>query len=754
MPLNTLKQLWRLSLGWYRWWRADVRLWLARLLVLTLVTSVIMLSSALGNSGWYEKLYVPLLTISSLGLLILSILIILNVYDLLLAIRQRQPGARLTLRLVIVFVILASLPVLVVFYFSLSFLHQRLDTWINVEVEPIVRDALQLSRATLNDRLLSALRDTRAQIKILRSLNDESSKLELTKLREQTGAHSYTLYNQDLNIVAFSSENIEQLLPYRPEQGLLRLSERPYYIGLEEPVPGKGLYAQVIIWANYTDSDDLHAKPQPRILHALYLIQRKEINELANRMEERASRYQQTAYLRDALKLSFTLVLFLVLLLSLFSAAWGALFAARKLVAPVKYLAEGTRAVAEGNYQKQLPANQIGELSFLVKSFNEMTRQLQKTHTALQASRQQSDNQLAYLEVLLERLSSGVISLDQDYKIRTCNQAAEQILHIGLLEFFGKPLLDTCANHPSLAGLCQTASSNLKHEIDEWQEQVTLFGHKGRTVLLCKGSRLPALGDEKSGYLLVFEDVTALLQGQRDAAWSEVARRLAHEIKNPLTPIRLSAERLRHKYLPTFPDKEANTLDRMTSTIIQQVENMQDMVNAFSNYARTPTMKWQQVDLNKVIEDVLNLYQTGKTQFTCRLDANVPLIDADSGRLRQVLHNLIKNALEANEQAEYIKISIATSYSQHDKIHAVELMIQDNGSGIPEDLIENIFDPYVTRKTKGTGLGLAIVKKIIQEHNGEIWVTNKPGACFNIRLPLQRTRIHGDHEATSKLDSL
>ncbi len=716
------------------------RLWLIRLLVITLTASIFMLSSALENSGWYGKLYVPLLLINSIGLLALSILTFLNLRDLILAVRHREPGARLTLRLVILFVILAALPVLVVFYFSLSFLHQRLDNWVNVEVGPIVTDALNVSRAAFDDNLSSALNTSQILVEKLRKLDNASAILELNDLRTEFGASVLTLISDTGHIIAFSSADTRQLLPYHPVNALNNMQGREYYMNLE-PMPDKSLFSQVLIWATHQDSGigDLPLSinaTQKRLLQALYPTNNK-INELAISMEERTNDYQQSAYLRQSLKLNVTLFLSLVLLMTLFSAAWGALVAARKLVAPVRDLAEGTLAVAEGNYEKQLPANRIGELGFLVESFNEMTRRLRKTHTALQDSRKLADLQLAYLEILLERLSSGVLSLDSQYRLRTHNAAAEQMLGSPLVAFVGKPIADSCSDYPALQTLCEAIVPNLEQDKNEWREQVTLFGNKGRSVLLCRGGHLPALSDDKHGYLIVLDDVTALIQGQRDAAWSEVARRLAHEIKNPLTPIRLSAERLRHKYLSTFPKEEINTLDRMTHTIIQQVESMQEMVNAFSNYARTPAMNWQKVDINALIEDVLTLYQGSVAKMICRLDNHLPEIDADPSRLRQVLHNLVKNAIEASEDKDNVQLTLVSKYHHQGNIQALELQVKDNGSGIPEELLDKIFEPYVTHKVKGTGLGLAIVKKIIQEHSGEVWIENQDGACILIRLPVQ-----------------
>jgi nitrogen fixation/metabolism regulation signal transduction histidine kinase len=333
--------------------------------------------------------------------------------------------------------------------------------------------------------------------------------------------------------------------------------------------------------------------------------------------------------------------------------------------------------------------------------------------------------------MVLARMSSGVLSLDGEFCLRMSNDAAEHILGISLTDMKGKSLLESCVNYPPLQTLCEGVTVHLHAEAIDWQEQLAFFGAAGRKVLLCRGAKLPDLDGQGIGHLIVFDDITQLLQAQRDAAWSEVARRLAHEIKNPLTPIRLSAERLRHKYLASFPDKEAQTLDRMTHTIIQQVDAMKDMVDAFSEYARSPQIVIKPLDLEKLVNEVLDLYPSKNIQR----QLEKVQVEADAGRLRQVLHNVLKNALESN--ATDPKIIVSITNRQENNARFVELKIQDNGHGVSEEVLGRIFEPYVTTKTKGTGLGLAIVKKIIEEHGGIIWMENNPvgGASVIIKLP-------------------
>ncbi|HKJ77087.1 MAG TPA: ATP-binding protein, partial [Gammaproteobacteria bacterium] len=270
--------------------------------------------------------------------------------------------------------------------------------------------------------------------------------------------------------------------------------------------------------------------------------------------------------------------------------------------------------------------------------------------------------------------------------------------------------------------------------------EVVLFGAGGRQVLMCRGSALGEHGQPQGGHVVVFDDITALIQAQRDAAWGEVARRLAHEIKNPLTPIQLSAERLRHKYLRQMGPEDAEVLERATHTIIQQVETMQEMVKAFSDYARTPELERRPIDLNALVREVLDLYGgDGQAEIETALDPELPRVEADAGRLRQLLHNLVKNALESGGREGPVRLEVSTRCAREDTCRHVELRVRDNGPGFPEQVRSQLFEPYVTTKRKGTGLGLAIVKKIVEEHGGMLGADNRAegGAEVTIRLPIR-----------------
>ncbi|HED17327.1 MAG TPA: HAMP domain-containing protein, partial [Gammaproteobacteria bacterium] len=418
-------------------------------------------------------------------------------------------------------------------------------------------------------------------------------------------------------------------------------------------------------------------------------------------------------------------------------------------VEPISDLAEGTRDVANGDYANQLPMRGHDELGFLVASFNQMTRRISRARNQAQLSQQQAEEQRAYLEAVLAHLSSGVLTLDQDGTGRTANSAAQEILSVDLSLCIGESLDAVAEIYPHMKRFVDMVMDYLHDQAPEWRDETVLFGRAGRQVLILHGTRLQVETIQSGDFVLVFDDVTTLVQAQRDAAWGEVARRLAHEIKNPLTPIQLSAERLRHKFLASMDADAAKVLDRATHTIVQQVESMKEMVNAFSEYARAPQIRLERIKINKLVNEVCELYRAASSpaDIHLSLDQNDPVVEADSGRLRQLFHNLIKNAQEASEGAALVRIDISTRCMDEHGCEYCEITVRDYGEGFPEDALGQYFEPYVTTKPKGTGLGLAIVKKIVEEHGGMIWIENvrtadtpdAEGAQVQVRLPVVNT---------------
>jgi PAS domain S-box-containing protein len=411
------------------------------------------------------------------------------------------------------------------------------------------------------------------------------------------------------------------------------------------------------------------------------------------------------------------------------------------LTAPITELAEGTRAVARGDYRRELPVTSHDELGVLVESFNDMTQRIAAARDEARRSQHQAESEQAYLKAVLGSLSSGVLTFDERLALRTANAAAEKILGADVHQVVDRPLDVVLERFPHLAEFAHTLRTRMATNEAAWEGEVAIVGPAGRRVLLCRGRSLPAPQEDHVGYVVVFDDITALIQAERDAAWREVARRIAHEIKNPLTPIQLSAERLRHKYLETLDPAGAEVLDRSTRTIIAQVEALKQMVKAFSEYARMPRMEPVALNLNALINEVLDLYRIGEhdIQFDVALDPAVGNIEADPARVRQVLHNLIRNALEAMRDTAIARVRVATHWYADGAERGVELRVEDSGPGIPDELMANLFEPYVTTKPRGAGLGLAIVKRIVDEHGGKLWAANCAGggAGIYVRLPAE-----------------
>lgn len=707
--------------------------------VLLLLVSLVLMSNATQGSARFGQLYSVLLVINALGLIALGGLIASNLFTLLRQVRRGQPGARLTVRMVAVFVILSVTPVLVVYYFSLQFLHRGIDSWFDVRIERALDDALELSRSALGVRMRELLSQTEVVADNLVDIPDDQIAIGLDDNRRLSGASEFTLIGANGHIIASSSRDPTAIVPHRPSDAILmQLRQSGSYIGLDS-VGDAGLNVRVVVRLPAS-----LPTTEPRILQALYPVAER-TSALAETVQSTYAKYRELAYLRKPLKTSFTLTLSLVLLLSLFAAVWAAFYSARRMVAPLQDLAQGTRAVADGDYETQLPESGEDEVGFLVESFNDMTRRLARARDETRRSQQQVEDQRRYLETVLSQLSTGVLTLDENGRLFTGNKAASQILHVELNGESGKTLAEISHLHPHLhplehalqARVVKTSPTSTPG--DDWREEIILLGPSGRQILTCSSTPLSASGGFFAGRVIVFDDVTDLIQAQRNAAWSEVARRLAHEIKNPLTPIQLSAERLRHKYLGKMKAEDSDALDRLTRTIVQQVEAMKAMVNAFSDYARAPRMQLLNVDVNELVTDVVELYRAGDSEIDIEtaLAVDLPPLEADTDRLRQILHNLIKNALEASPSDGAARVRIETLFVKGPSQDLIEIRIRDFGRGLPENMAEDIFDPHVTTKTKGGGLGLAIVKKIVEEHGGVVWAENKTqGASVIMQFPV------------------
>lgn len=692
-------------------------------LFMLLLLSLYLLSYATEQSSdraaQLDDLYGWMLLVNVVGLVGLVILVGINLMRLVRQYRDAEPGSRLTVRMVLLFVLLSVLPLGVVFYFSMQFLLSGIDSWFNVEVEKALQDALALSQTSLDLRKRELLKRTIDLSNELRGASEDSLALNLSDLRSTHDAVELALIGQNSRILAFSSADPTQIVPNRPSDDvMMQLRQGNTYVELE-PIRDSGIHVRVAIPVPREGGEG-----EARYMQALYPIHTR-LNPLADSVQSSYAQYKKIAVQREPLKKSFSLTLSMVVLLSMLFAVWAAFFFSRRLVAPITDLVEGTRAVAEGNYDKRLPVTTRDELGFLVRSFNDMTRRISRASAEAMHSQRQVEEQHAYLEAVLAHLSSGVITLDRELVLQTVNAAASHILDADLQQYVGTPMADIVKAHTHLQRFVEVLMPHFDVENQGWQEEIVLLGPAGRQVLICRGTTLMTDQVGRGDYVIVFDDVTALIQAQRNAAWGEVARRLAHEIKNPLTPIQLSAERLRHKYLRSMSMEEGELLDRSTNTIVQQVESMKEMVNAFAEYARAPRMEFSTVDLNQLIRDVVELYTGTNSGVDIRLqlDDNGPLIEADSGGLRQLLHNLIKNAQESTAQA-VARIDISTHCMNEAGCRYAELRVRDYGEGFADEQQGDYFEPYVTTKPKGTGLGLAIVKKIVEEHGGVIRAEN------------------------------
>ena len=697
------------------------------------LVALFLLSRTAQNSEDFNRLHILILSINVIGVFVLFILLVGNLYRLFREYRTNVPGARLKARIVGMFVGLAVLPLLVVFYFSVQFINQGIDSWFNVEVEEGLDSALDLSRAVLEIQKREHLYATHQVARRLGVVNERQLIFELGKLRRESGASEITLFGQNARIIATSSDSVSARLP-RPltEEVMLQTQQNRPFVSLDPLENDRYEIRTAVIFT-------VRGRAEPAGVVQAYFPVTERLGRMTNSVENSLRGYQQMVFLREPLKSTLTLTLTVVLMLSLLSAIYAAFVLARRLVAPIQDLVAGTRAVAQGDFDTRLPTPSRDEIGFLINSFNDMTQRLATARREASLSQALVEAERANLEVILARLSTGVVALDSDLKIRTANQASGAILNVNLENRVGEFLPDVAKNEPLLEQFVDVARVHVEAGETEWREQIVLRGETGRRVLTCACTALPSDEDKPGGYVVVFDDITALLQAQRDAAWGEVARRLAHEIKNPLTPIQLSAERLRHKYLDTMSEDEAKVLDRATHTIVQQVEAMKEMVNAFSDYARAPDVEIGRFDLNKLVYEVVDLYraQDSGVDIAVTSDETIPIIDADIGRVRQILHNLVRNAIEALENTADGRVEIGVSAAEIDGVETVQIIVTDNGPGFQTGSLSQVFDPYVTTKPKGTGLGLAIVKKLVEEHIGTIRASNRKegGALISIRLP-------------------
>ncbi|MFZ9037455.1 MAG: ATP-binding protein [Gammaproteobacteria bacterium] len=699
-------------------------------LVVLLMVSLYTIGDATSNSATFGKYYNWLVFFNALGLVVLLGLIAYNVYRLIVQYRLKAIGSHLTARMIGVFVLLTIIPVSVVYYFSLSFLHRGIDSWFDVGIETALEDSLQLGRGAIDLRKRDALKKTRAIASEISEIDDEILVVYLDDVREQSVANELTLYDHTNSIIASSSLDSTELPEALPLTDIGDLdADSPYLKLVEDPIYGLAMQIVVLV-------PSLDATEPAKTLQAQYPFTDR-INELTVGVQNAYDRYKELAVLRDPLKTSFTLALSIIWLLSVLSAIWLAFVAARKLVAPINDLVEGTKAVAAGDYERQLTLSGSDELGFLLRSFNTMTRKISRSRAIAEQSQRMEALQKNYLESVLEHITSGVLTIDETGFIKSGNPAVCLIFDVDSNFFSELYIADVLRQYPTLAPFFDAVKAHLEQN-EEWQEEIVMFVQGGKKILRVRGTTLLSQTDDRMEQVIVVDDVTELIQAQKESAWSEMARRLAHEIKNPLTPIQLSAERLQRKLSGEVSPEKQSLLDRYTHTIVQQVEAMKSMVNAFTDYARSPTQKPQLIDINAMLEEIAVLYHedNARVVIDLKLDPTVPEIEADDVRLRQLIHNLIKNSLETLHGEGWIRL--ITEVIETSGRRWLEFTVEDSGHGIADEIAHTLFDPYVTTKSSGSGLGLAIVQKIVDEHGGSVRVGKAAdgGASFTVRLPL------------------
>ncbi|HEX7418085.1 MAG TPA: HAMP domain-containing protein, partial [Steroidobacteraceae bacterium] len=548
------------------------------------IGALLLLAKSVQNSAQFSRLQPWILLVNVIGLIVLTVLLARKFWQLIRDFREHVPGSRLTARTVSIFGVLVIAPLIVVYLFSLDFLNRGIDSWFRVEVKQGLNDALVLSRAALDLRMREHGRRTEEFARSLADVPESEFAYRINAEQRASGAIEIVVFgSHERALVASSTAGIE-LMPARPPADLVRqVSEGRPYVSLE-PLQNGGYIIRTAAPVN-----ELAQRAPSRYVLAVYEVP-AQLAALSEAVQRAYSQYGDFSAQRDALKYSFRLTLTLVLLLSMLTAIYGAIYSAQRLTRPVQDLIAGTRAVGKGDFGARLPLPSRDEMGFLVQSFNDMTRRLRRAREEATRSQQAVERERERLAIILARLSTGVLVIDRMLTVRIANEAASAILGVALSAATGRHLTALAEGNELLEQFVHALVVRFDTAREEWREQLELAGDTGARVLMCACT--PLGGEQgETGYVVVFDDITALLQVQRAAAWGEVARRLAHEIKNPLTPIQLSAERMLRRFLPSMKPEDAQMLERSTHTIVQQVETIKQMVNAFSEYARAPDMK-------------------------------------------------------------------------------------------------------------------------------------------------------------------
>ncbi len=674
---------------------------------------IFLLATASGDTTFLAQQYPFLVALNAALAALLAGVVSYQLLALARRYRARVFGSRLTLRLFLRFAALALLPGLIVYAVSVQFLTRSIESWFDVKVDAALEGGMNLGQQAIDQMLVELQGKSRAMALELADVPGAQLVAQLERLRLQAGVYEAVVLSGNGRLLASATEDVAKLVPELPTPALLRQARLQRGQTAIDAIPGRALALRAIM-----PIEPLGIAGEPRYLQLRARVPAN-LARNAEAVEAAYRDYRELALSRDGLKRIYVVTLSFALLLALFVAVAVAVTQSRLLAEPLATLAQAMQAVARGDFSRQAPVTSRDELGVLTESFNSMTRQLDDARRVLDTNRAALESAKARLENILANMSAGVLVFDAQFDLSLSNFGAATILG---------------EERNAFAELVRT---QFREQGDKsWQLDFQLK-ITGKTVH-ARGAQLPeATG---GGYVVVFDDITQLIHAQRALAWGEVARRLAHEIKNPLTPIQLSAERLEMKLAERLSREDAEALRRSTSTIVSQVAALKAMVDDFGDYARLPAPALGRLDLNGLVTEVLALYENSRVPIAKRLASALPPVWADGAQIRQVIHNLVQNAQDALENARGTERSPAIEVRTELADDGVRLAVSDNGGGFPEELLARIFEPYVTTKPRGTGLGLAIVKKIIDEHHGVVAIENRPasGASVSVLLPLAK----------------
>ena len=691
-----------------------------------------LLSSINADTNLLSRKYFAVLALTGTLAIGLFVLVAYQFWQLRIKLKQKIYGAKLTLRLAAFFVLIAVLPGVLMYAVSVQFLGKSIESWFDVRVEKALEGGLNLARSTLQNGLDELTKKGQFVAMIVADQEQSRNSETLARFIAEGGVQEAAVFADNGKLLAVAGKKRSSKID-APTSSMMREAWSRGSYSTVDALPDDSLILRVLVPIHSSLRID-----ERRVLQFAQPVP-KQLAADAETVQSVYGDYQQLTLSRLGLKRLYGITLTLTLLIVVLSAVSAAFFFSARLSAPLAALAEGTRAVAKGDFSSSYPVQSNDELGGLTALFNQMTSQLSAAKRLGEQQQRQVEDAKAHLESVLAHLSSGVLVLDEQLNLRSTNASASKILGISLHEMNSKNLQTLWNDHVLLRPFLDAVTQGLATAQDAaWQRQIERSSKNGDQVLLMNGTRLTT--ESETGHVVVFDDITHLLQAERQAAWGEVARRLAHEIKNPLTPIQLSAERLQHKLSTKLDEKDAQLLERATQTIVSQVAAMKNMVTDFADYARVPAPKLVRLDIHQLINEVMGLYEANSSPITLRLEANRTLVDGDATRLRQVVHNLLQNAHDALQQTALRQIVLSTTTTPEGML---KLTIADNGSGFPEHLLARAFEPYMTTKPKGTGLGLPIVKKIVEEHGGKISIDNQPqgGTCVSILLPLLAVEI-------------